>query len=189
MNAFFPSILSRLRAIESREIAYDNGVKTLKFNGDATGKETFQNGLYYYVLVSNSVINPGNVTVAKVSSDYGVFQTYEGYELSYSDIDSNRIAIKNLSGLIGIIIVKNDYTDETGTPIQKGTYFVDDKDGVLLEAHVWMSEVSYKDFKQIDKEFIPPVDSLIINSSTEGSTKQFMVTVDDAGAITATEVT
>ena len=43
--------------------------------------------------------------------------------------------------------------------------------------------------KQIDKKLIPPVDSLIVNSSTEGSVKRFRLTVDDTGTITATEVT
>lgn len=35
---------------------------------------------------------------------------------------------------------------------------------------------------------VPPQDSMILNSSTEGSTKQFQITVDDNGTITATEM-
>ena len=43
---------------------------------------------------------------------------------------------------------------------------------------------------QIPQKYIPSIEKdVIINSSTEGSTKKFKITVDDAGTITATEVT
>lgn len=38
-------------------------------------------------------------------------------------------------------------------------------------------------------EFIPDVDSIIMKSSTTGSAKKFKITVNDSGAISATEVT
>lgn len=43
--------------------------------------------------------------------------------------------------------------------------------------------------KKIDKMFIPAMDSVILKSSTSGSSKQFKITVDDSGTISATEVT
>ena len=43
---------------------------------------------------------------------------------------------------------------------------------------------------KMPKEYLPEsVDHVIINSSTEGSTKKFKLTVNDSGTITATEVT
>ena len=36
---------------------------------------------------------------------------------------------------------------------------------------------------------IPTSENMVLKSSTEGSTKQFKITVDDSGTITATEVT
>ena len=42
---------------------------------------------------------------------------------------------------------------------------------------------------KIDEKFIPDVSSLIVKSSTAGSTKKFRITVDDSGTLTATEVT
>ncbi len=36
--------------------------------------------------------------------------------------------------------------------------------------------------------YFEPVNSILINSSTEGSTKQFRITVDDSGTLTATEL-
>lgn len=48
--------------------------------------------------------------------------------------------------------------------------------------------------KQLDEKYIPDTiqrvgSDVIVPSSTEGSTKKFKITVDDAGTITATEVT
>ena len=42
---------------------------------------------------------------------------------------------------------------------------------------------------KIDEKFIPDVSSLIVKSSTAGSTKKFRITVNDSGTISATEVT
>lgn len=52
----------------------------------------------------------------------------------------------------------------------------------------------FKQIKQIEEKYIPDSiqrvgDDLIINSSTEGSTKKFKISVDDSGTISAVEVT
>ena len=41
----------------------------------------------------------------------------------------------------------------------------------------------------IDPKWLPVVDSVTLNSSTNGSSKKFKITVDDSGTISATEVT
>ena len=43
--------------------------------------------------------------------------------------------------------------------------------------------------KKIDEKFLPVMDSVILNSSTSGSSKKFKITVNDSGAISATEIT
>lgn len=43
--------------------------------------------------------------------------------------------------------------------------------------------------KKLDKSLLPDISDVILNSSTPGSTKKFSITVDDAGKISATEVT
>lgn len=43
-------------------------------------------------------------------------------------------------------------------------------------------------YEKIDEKYLPVITSMIMKSSTEGSTKQFKITVDDSGTITATEV-
>ena len=45
------------------------------------------------------------------------------------------------------------------------------------------------EIKPIDEKFIPEMSNVILKSSTAGSTKQFRITVDDSGTISATEVT
>ena len=42
--------------------------------------------------------------------------------------------------------------------------------------------------KQIPEQYIPVMSSVTLKSSTSGSSKKFKITVDDSGAITATEV-
>ena len=41
----------------------------------------------------------------------------------------------------------------------------------------------------LDEKFIPPLSSVTLKSSTEGSSKKFKVTVDDSGTLSATEIT
>ena len=43
--------------------------------------------------------------------------------------------------------------------------------------------------KKISKELLPDISDVILNSSTPGSTKKFRITVNDAGTLSATEVT
>lgn len=47
--------------------------------------------------------------------------------------------------------------------------------------------------KCLDKKYVPDTiqrvgEDIVLNSSTSGSTKEFKITVDDSGAISATEV-
>ena len=46
-----------------------------------------------------------------------------------------------------------------------------------------------EDIKKIDEKYLPSVKELNFLSSTEGSSRKFKITVDDTGAIKATEVT
>ena len=53
---------------------------------------------------------------------------------------------------------------------------------------VWDGNV--ETIKTIDPKYIPSeLNEIIVPSSTSGSTKKFKITVDDAGTISATEVT
>lgn len=47
---------------------------------------------------------------------------------------------------------------------------------------------SLETIKTIDPKYIPDMSSIVIKSSTSGSSKKFKITVDDSGNITATQV-
>lgn len=63
-----------------------------------------------------------------------------------------------------------------------------------VSCHVVFYEHRYVASESIDESYIPSIiqrvgDDVIVNSSTEGSTKKFKLTVDDSGTISAVEVT
>ena len=66
---------------------------------------------------------------------------------------------------------------------------MDSGENPLVYGSEYDTDITYPVIKQLDQKFLPAVDSLIINSSTDGSAKRFRLTVDDTGTITATEVT
>ena len=66
---------------------------------------------------------------------------------------------------------------------QKGTYF-------MKSDNAYIARLSKQTITPMAEEFLPSeVNELIMNSSTPDSTKKFKITVDDSGAISATEVT
>ena len=103
-----------------------------------------------------------------------------------------------------IVLSDNGSVDTTiGAPLvfpKKGVYFLEfDEEGV----HHYVAGFSSEDSdtpeitwdgniefpKTIDPKFIPSeLNEIILPSSTSGSTKKFKITVNDSGAITATEV-
>lgn len=50
-------------------------------------------------------------------------------------------------------------------------------------------DLGVKILKTFDEKYIPDMSSIIVKSSTSGSSKKFKITVDDSGTIKATEVT
>lgn len=96
-------------------------------------------------------------------------------------------------GGIGNLSVNNRGEEDTGEPF----YFLTDIEGNLLlrwkesygkTVSIIIYSESEKSFP-IDEKFIPVMSSVTLKSSTSGSSKKFKITVDDSGAITATEVT
>lgn len=79
---------------------------------------------------------------------------------------------------------------------KKGVYFISDDDYYITgiaSADSDTPEITWDGniemIKTIDPKFIPSeLNEVIIPSSTSGSSKKFKITVDDSGAITATEV-
>ena len=66
--------------------------------------------------------------------------------------------------------------------------------GKIKNQIIYINELLSEEVKMLDEKFIPHTiqragSDVIINSSTPDSTKKFKITVDDTGAISATEVT
>ena len=66
--------------------------------------------------------------------------------------------------------------------------------GKIKNQIIHIEELLSEELKMLDEKFIPHTiqragSDVIINSSTPDSTKKFKITVDDAGTISATEVT
>lgn len=80
----------------------------------------------------------------------------------------------------------------------KGTYFIVENnvlylmtsdDNLIGRRHTISIDEVVKKVEPIPKRYIPDMDSIILNSSTEGSTKKFKITVDDSSTLTTTAVT
>ena len=134
------------------------------------------NGIYTAVLESTFSLTIGDIY--KISWDGAV---YECTCVSFSD---------NMK-LIGNPSIMGDTVD-TGEPF----IIAGSDQGVRIgtldtsPTHtISISQNSPGEIVKIDEKFMPDVSSLIVKSSTAGSTKKFRITVDDSGTISATEVT
>lgn len=87
------------------------------------------------------------------------------------------------------------FGEETATFPEKGTYFIS-MNGITVNGIAAFGssepEISWDgnpgSVKKIDEKFIPDMTSVVLKSSTADSTKRFKITVNDSGALTATEV-
>lgn len=128
-----------------------------------------------------AMIQPYNNTTARIEPGckYTVecnVGRYEGTANSYGIIKIDDIGLD-----ISYVDYSNMFmlsTPDMGSPATDISFIVVNVD------------VSSADIKKIDKKFIPSeLNEVIIPSSTSGSSKKFKITVNDSGAITATEVT
>lgn len=79
---------------------------------------------------------------------------------------------------------------------EKGTYFLYGEGYPLITGFALGMEADPEitwdgntgTIKTLDKMFIPPVDYLIMNSSTTDSTMRFKITIDDSGTISTTNI-
>lgn len=98
-------------------------------------------------------------------------------------------------GICYFVMADNDEQDGTVFP-EKGVYFIS-TDAIhttgIASADSDTPEITWDgnvgNVKTIDPKYIPSeLNEIVLPSSTSGSSKKFKITVDDSGAITATEV-
>jgi len=92
------------------------------------------------------------------------------------------------------MLVPEGYSTENAPFLLSGTFgSTGDYGGVYTqtnEQHTMIIYIIAEEIITMPEEFMPEsVEGVVVRSSTEGSTKLFKITVDDTGAIKATEVT
>lgn len=78
-----------------------------------------------------------------------------------------------------------------GTPPVDTRYWSRTSQEINNMVHIAMDAISIANSDDVDPSTVPTNisdDAILLNSSTEGSNKQFLITVDDEGEITTTEV-
>ena len=134
----------------------------------------------------------------RIEGDTQIY-TCKGYRTannSYRDIIGNAALVSNCIGIVDdgkgghIPDTGEDWAYVTSRTSQTSSMFAKTKNYKAGRDFYEVTET----IKTLDPMFLPTViqrvgDDVIINSSTSGSTKKFKITVDDAGVISATEVT
>lgn len=156
--------------------------KSVSFNVEWDGNTEGLTSLYNFYKVSDLVVDPS------------VFAS--GATLTYSDGSTDFMSIDAASGKEGIKITPGKvifgegqvmiFTETPEPPLEIGVYF--ESDEIYDVRKVTGAEV----ITPMAEEFLPnilDIDSIIMKSSTTDSAKKFKITVDDSGALTATEVT
>lgn len=169
----------------------------LEFNGDLTGMEyVIGEGGSPWVKVTDKAYTKEELvgSVIRVTCEDDRMECPTGtweYTLTeddviiQEDIGANYI-VAHETMLVTIVTPEAELPE--GFDMTAGTFFVYAPDIICVHSISCITgttEVVHK----LDEKFLPEsVDGVIIRSSTEGSTKKFKLTVDDAGTVTATEV-
>ena len=107
----------------------------------------------------------------------------ESFKLSSTSITAVTEDITIIGEGFAVIARKDNATYNNVPFPQKGTYFTVARD-------FYTTRLSKQTVTPMSEEFLPTgIRELIMSSSTPDSTKKFKITVDDSGAISATEVT
>lgn len=134
----------------------------------------------------------------RIEGDTQIY-TCRGYRTAnnrYRDVIGNAALVSNCIGIVDdgqggpIPDTGEDWAYVTDRSSNTSSMFAKTKNYKAGNSFYEVTET----IKTLDPMFLPPIiqrvgDDVIINSSTAGSTKKFKITVDDAGTISATEVT
>ena len=115
--------------------------------------------------VKNFVPKKGEIVIYDIDSNY----SYERFKIGDGTTRVGDLPFATLPP-------NWSQSDETAIDYIKNKPFGDNSDGTVTKI----------DNKYLPDTIIPNI--LILNSSTEGSTKKFKITVDDSGTISAVEV-
>ena len=165
-------------------LAYEE-VKKYSLPYDKNGLESAQIGPILYYKVSDDLPDPNDVIQGALYSGPGGIYLSAKVSDGYKN-NGNCLYDTNVGAFIICYQTSITHQDKiysvpsTGVYLSKSMNDFDGGDMYLQIQHV----------NTIDKKFIPSeLNEMILPSSTPSSSKKFKITVDDSGAISATEVT
>lgn len=140
--------------------------------------------IYMSNIISTSVLakpSGGGSLIVTYSDSDSNYATHSPAEI-YEAFQSGKTVLFYFNGLLLQLFIPTDHLAVFSSTASKG--------GSTVNSTITIDENSLIDYSDVDSYLnpVPPQDSMILNSSTDGSTKQFQITVDDNGTITATEV-
>ena len=159
-------------------LAYSAGA-VISWDGDTTGKTSLMGSLYKVSDLTPTAqdIVGGTFKYAILSNRITITQDM------ISDMGDNAFSVLDEPDGEALILVSFVENYDLGGVVipEKGIY-------LIRSANDYIESLTYGDVKQLDSVFIPPMDEIILKSSTPSSTKKFRITVEDSGVITATEL-
>lgn len=159
-------------------LAYSAG-GVISWDGDTTGKTSLMGSFYKVSDLTPTAqdIVGGTFKYAILSNRITITQDM------ISDMGDIAFSVLDEPGGDSLIIVSFVENYDLGGVVipEKGIY-------VTRSVNNYIESLTYGDVKQIDSVFIPPMDEIILKSSTPSSTKKFRITVNDNGVVTATEL-
>ena len=157
---------------------------------DGVSVESFNVGVYES--------RPGYIVVDKADTGTNIVAT-QLYNIAgcrtKTDADGNVISYELLGQVIAPeqrIATRGQYSFVVGngTGMQRSNAFSVTHNGVgRFKNAVYAQNKILATQEYVDNKFAEPFDGMILKSSTVGSTKQFRITVDDTGTLSAVEVT
>lgn len=172
---------------DSQRLAYVVPGAKLTFDGDITGKEFLNETL---VKISDVPVDLTSVTKCILTADpviasaFGVPENmeYTGDGFTVSSVNILGIEAQQLSTAENMIAVSIPDHGLWGTVMLGTSMGFDEVDVAMWVSYIECAETIHP----IDPKYIPAMDSVTLNSPNG---TQFKITVDDTGALTATEVT
>lgn len=169
-------------------------IATIKWDGDSTGKESYDDGVV--VKVSDAIFTAeqlvgATLTVSGSGKEASYTLTQDMIEDFAPSLEEIRIKINDFIFAQVYYGTNNYHNASTGVYfLGLGGAYVSSLTipSVLMEGEK-LPEAFLPDTVATKADLEAARSYVILNSSTKGSTKQFKVTVDDSGTLTATEVT
>lgn len=171
-------------------LAYEDSF-SINWDGDTSGR-----------IVASVVPEKPDSKLVKISDMTNSMESFIGWTVKITDWDPFVISSNSIEAITEkafsilvygsnfLFVVGEDntvieYDEDMYTFPEKGIYSL-----FILSDNSFVESLSYNSVKKINQKFIPSeLNELILPSSTSGSSKKFKITVDDSGAISATEVT